>query len=224
MMNLKTMISCATLGIATLGGTAAQAGDWSVDVRVVAGSPHGRVWVEPVYDVRCERVWVEPIYETRCERVWREPVMQDRCERVWIPDRYETREVRYIDYCGRLVIRYDNVLVERGHYVEQKTQVVIREGYFETAEQRICVREGGWQMIEKRVCVREGYWSWEPVRTSGGWDAHVERGSTRIERDRNDDADRFRAERERDRNQQNDREQYDRQRASASRDRGDRYR
>lgn len=198
----------------------ARAGDWSVDVTIVAGHP-GRIWVEPVYEIRQEQVWVEPVYEIRYERVWQEPVIEERCERVWIPDRYEQREIRCVDYTGRVVIRYETVLVEPGHYEERTIRVVIREGGWQTVERRVLVREGYWQYVPRQVCVREGYWTTAPWPRQE-LDIRVDRGRVYSQPVRRDDADYFRSERERNRNQQKDRESAEHVRDR--RDRGERYR
>lgn len=223
MKGIRTILACAALGVGSLAASPAQAGDWSLDVRVVAGEPHGRVWVEPVYEVRVERVYVEPVYEDRCERVWVAPIIENRTERVWVPDRFETRSIRCVDQYGRVFYRTETVLVERGHYTDVCRQVVIREGRWEEVRQRVLVREGGWTTVEKRVCVREGYWTWAPRPSHRELDVRVNRGDVYAQPVRRyDDADRYREARERDRNQQrhDDRDRRD----DRSRDRGDRYR
>ncbi len=216
------LLACASLGLGSFGVSNVQAGDWSVGVSIVAGDPHGRVWVEPVYDVRTEQVYVEAVYETRVERVWHEPIVETRYQRVWVPDRFENRVIRCVDYAGRIVFRTETVLAEPGHFADQQVPVVVREGWWETVERRVCVREGGWQMVQQRVCVREGYWMYAPVRHSRSeLDVRVDAGRVSVGRARNDDADHYRESRERNRDQQDDRERYDR---SQSRDRGERYR
>lgn len=222
-MNMKRMIltvMSVLAGALLVTGNPVQAGDWSIDVSMIAGEP-GRIWVEPIYEVRQEQVWIEPVYEVRCERVWQEPVVEERCERVWIPDRYEQREIRCVDYSGRVVIRYETVLAEPGHYEERTTRVVIREGGWQTIERRVLIREGYWQYIPRKICVQEGYWTTVPSPRHE-LDIRVDRGRIHSQPARWDDADRFREERGRNRHQQRDRDSSDR--VSDRRDRGERYR
>lgn len=208
------------IGMGLCTQTPVRAGDWSVDVSIEAGNP-GRIWVEPIYEVRQEQVWIEPVYEIYYERVWQEPVIEERYERVWIPDRYEQREIRGLDYSGRVVIRYETVLVEPGHYEERKIRFVIREGQWKTIERRVLVREGYWQYVPRQVCVREGYWTTTPSPRRE-LDIRVERGRVYSQPTRWDDADHFREQRKRDRDQQKARDSSDRVRER--RDRGERYR
>ncbi|MFT3786395.1 MAG: hypothetical protein QM770_09540 [Tepidisphaeraceae bacterium] len=162
-----SLLSIAALaGVAGFNGTAKADVDWQFRFNVGGGlcQPERRIWVEPVYETRCERVWVEPVYETRCDRQWIEPVYETRCERVWVDPVYENREVRYRDRYGRIVTRCERVLVREGYWSEQPRQVLVCEGRWVETPRQVCVREGYWSTVEKRVCVREGYWTSVPVR------------------------------------------------------------
>src|SRR5215212_1715846 len=87
-----------------------------------------RVWVEPVYEERCNKVWVEPVYRTETCPVFVNGYWDTKCDRVWVEPVYEYREV----------VRY-----ERGR------RVCTRE--------RVCVRPGHWDTVERRVWVPEHY-------------------------------------------------------------------
>lgn len=219
-----SLILAAAAGLASLGMSAApaQAGIRDIDVAIRIGRPAPtRVWVEPVYETRCERVWVEPVYQTRCERVWREPVYEERAVQTWVPDRYECRQERYRDRWGRVVYREVRVLVEPGHYEQSCQRVLVREGCWENVEQRVCVTAGYWTNVEKRVCVREGFWQ-EACPPSGRPEVRVE-VSKRYE---SDDRPHWRPERSDRHDPRGDdrRRGDDDDRPSRSRyDRGDRY-
>jgi len=140
--------------------------DERVDFRI--GERHDRleerrVWVEPVYRTAYDKVFVEPVYRTEVQRVWCEPVYQTVCEKVWVPDRYEVRDVVYVEH-GRRVVRRERVVCERGHYVEQNRQVLVSAGHFDNVERRVCVSEGHWGTVERRECVTPGHWETVAVR------------------------------------------------------------
>lgn len=153
---LLTGLVASILGV---GGSAAKADSFDFGIGIQVGSPQvQRVWVEPVYETRCDRVWIEPVYETRCERVWREPVYELRESKVWVPDRFEVKCETYRDGHGRRITREVRVLVERGHWDCRQERVVVRAGCWDEVPQQVCVREGRWEQVEQRVIVRAGYW------------------------------------------------------------------
>lgn len=159
----RTLI-LSVAAIAGLSGAAntAHAGtrtDIDVSIRIGRPAPSpGRVWVEPVYETRCDRVWVEPVYETRCDRVWREPVYEDRSEQVWVEPSFELRVERGRDVFGRPVERQVRVQISNGHYETRCTKVLVCEGRWEEVRRQVCVSEGHWSEVSRQVCVRDGYW------------------------------------------------------------------
>lgn len=150
--------------------------DVDLDIRI--GSPRPevrRVWIEPVYETRCDRIWIEPVYENRCERVWHDAVYEMRESKVWVPDRFEVRCETYRDHRGNRVTREVRVLVERGHWDCRQERVLVCEGRWEEVPQRVCVSEGRWEQVERRVIVREGYWADQVCDTGrGGTDIRVD--------------------------------------------------
>ncbi len=162
--------TAALSGLLTLTAAAPAAGsrDWHHDRDWDHGDHHDRdsrtdVRIDvnigrpaPRYEDRTTRVWVEPVYRTCTDRVWVEPVTRDECERVWVPDRWERRDVVH----GRGRDRWmscENVLVERGHWVEQHRTVVVCEGHWETRDRQEMVAPGHWEYRTERVCVDDGY-------------------------------------------------------------------
>jgi hypothetical protein len=115
-----------------------------------------RVWVEPVYEVRCTKVWVEPVYRTESVPVFVKEYHETKLERVWVEPVYEYREV----------VRY-----ERGRRICTRERVCVRHGGWQTVERQVCVpahyrhetrqclvTPGHYEDRHERVCVREGYW------------------------------------------------------------------
>lgn len=145
-MMRKLLVSSALTTILLTGAcSTAQADDWGFIFSATSN--------DIIDCTGPQRVWVEPIYETRCENVWIEPVVQRVCENVWVPDRYEWRSVPAYDDCGRVVYMQQQVCVERGHWTTVEREVIVQAGY--------------WSSVERQVCVREGYWVETPGVQSG---------------------------------------------------------
>ena len=157
-----SILAAAVASLAALGGSSSTArADFfsDLDIRVNVGRPAPqRVWVEPVYEMRCDRVWVAPVYQTQCVPVCHEAVYEDQQVQAWVPDRFETRRERYRDECGRIVTREVCYVACAGHYETQCQRVLVRGPYTEQVEQQVCVSAGYWQNVERRVIVRDGYW------------------------------------------------------------------
>lgn len=156
-MTLSRSVLAASLAALGLASTA-DAG--SIDFNLSVGTivQPRTVYVEPEIRVVQERVWVEPVYRTVIDRIWVEPVIAQRTETVFVPDRYETRIVRYRDDCGVWITRTERVLVEPAHYETVVRPIVVREGFWEEHERRELVRDGHWEIRERQVVVREGYY------------------------------------------------------------------
>jgi hypothetical protein len=104
------------------------------------------------YEERVTRVWVEPVYRTVCDRVWIEPVHKTVCDRVWVPDRWEVRRVVH-GHGRHQCVRYERVLVERGHYETRERSVLVCDGRWETVERQELVTPGHWEERVEHVRV-----------------------------------------------------------------------
>jgi hypothetical protein len=121
---------------------------------------HGRgpsISIQPVYRTECRRVWVEPIYQVVHERVWHEAVVQDVCDRVWVPDRWEYRNVEFIEH-GHRVVRRRKILVEPGRLTEVHRQVIVKPGCWEEVQRRVIQREGHWEDVQQQVLITPGHY------------------------------------------------------------------
>jgi hypothetical protein len=195
------LLAAATMGVAGMTAPSAQAHErrhhdfFLFDIRV--DSEPCRRWCPPVCEERVTRVWVEPVYRTVCDtvydqpeyrcvvdRVWKEPVYRTTCERVWVPDRYEVREVRVVDY-GRPHLERRRVLACSGHWDKVEQRVLVCDGHYENVERQVLVREGGYRKVERQDLVTPGHYEtrtervevraghWEEGYASAGWDLRV---------------------------------------------------
>jgi hypothetical protein len=130
-----------------------------------------RVWVEPVYEDRCNKVWVEPVYRTESCPVRVDGYWDTRCERVWVEPVYEYREVVRYEH-GRRFCSRERVCVRQGGWQNVERRVWVPE-HFRHEDRQILVCAGHWEERRERVCVREGYW-----QTLGEHDHHHGGGGT----------------------------------------------
>ena len=167
----KSMIALAASAALFTVPTVASAGDRygdrdRVDFRVdYREHDHGfrreeprRVWVEPVYEERCNKVWVAPVYRTECTPVLvTEGFNRTVCKQVWVEPLYEVREVVRVDRFGRRICTRERVCVRPGHFEERKCTEWVPAQY-RNEERQVMVSDGHWEEQRQRVCVREGHW------------------------------------------------------------------
>jgi len=116
-----------------------------------------RVWVEPVFEERCDKVWVEPVYRTDCVKVLVAPEsFVTKCERVWVEPIYDVREIVRYEH-GRRICTRERVCVRDGHWENVERRVCIPAQY-RTEERQVLVVAGHFEERRTRVCVREGHW------------------------------------------------------------------
>jgi hypothetical protein len=116
-----------------------------------------RVWVEPVFEDRCEKVWVPATYRTDCEKVLVAPESYvTKCERVWVEPVYEFREVERFEH-GRRICTRERVCVREGHWENVDRRVCVPAVY-RTVERQVLVTPAHFEEHRTRVCVREGHY------------------------------------------------------------------
>lgn len=154
---MKRAIAKSVLALAATAGVFSMPATAKADYRDHHRCDTRRVWVEPVYETRCNRFWVEPAYETRCVPVFVNGYYKTVCDRVWVEPAYEYRNTFRYDHCGRRVCTRERVCVRAGYWRNVERQEWVPPHY-RNQNQQVCVRQGHWETRDERVCVRQGYW------------------------------------------------------------------